>query len=150
MIVKASAKRLIRWSKGKPKAANSVSFQPAPRPRTRRPPLISSTVAACLASIAGAWNAVAATSGPERDARGDRGEGGQQRPGLPRAAGAIVARPAVEEVVAGPDRVEAELLGAQRHRPQVRPAGLPLDLGELDTDLERATGHRGPPANEDR
>ncbi len=64
MIVKASAKRLIRRSKGKPKAANSVSFQPAPRPRTSRPPLISSTVAACFASIAGAWNAVAATSGP--------------------------------------------------------------------------------------
>ncbi len=64
MIVKASAKRLIRRSKGKPKAENSVSFQPAPSPRTRRPPLISSTVPAILASIAGAWKAVAATSGP--------------------------------------------------------------------------------------
>ena len=64
MIVNASAKRLIRRSNGKPKAANSTSFQPAPRPRTSRPPLISSTVAAIFASIAGAWKAVAATSGP--------------------------------------------------------------------------------------
>jgi hypothetical protein len=64
MIVKASSKRLIRWSNGKPKARYSVSFQPAPRPRINRPPLISSTVAACLASIAGAWKLVEATSGP--------------------------------------------------------------------------------------
>ena len=66
MIVNASSKREIRWSNGKPNARNSVSFQPAPRPRIRRPPLTSSTVAASLASIAGAWNAVAATSGPSR------------------------------------------------------------------------------------
>ena len=145
MIVNASAKRLIRWSKGKPNAANSVSFQPAPRPRTRRPPLISSTVAACLASIAGAWNAVAATSGPSvtRDVTAARAASSVHASHGP--AGAVVAGPAVEEVVAGPDGIEAELLGAQRHRPQVRPAGLPLDLGELDADLERATGHRGPP-----
>ena len=43
-------------------------------------------------------------------------------------------------------RVEAELLGAQRHRAQVGPAGLPLDLGELDADLQRPTGHGAPPA----
>ena len=64
MIVNASSKREMRWSNGKPKAANSASFQPAPRPTISRPPLTSSTVAASFASIAGAWNAVAATSGP--------------------------------------------------------------------------------------
>ena len=63
-IVNASSNRLIRWSKGAPSAANSTGFQPAPRPSTRRPPEISSTVAACLASMNGWWNAVAATSGP--------------------------------------------------------------------------------------
>ena len=41
-----------------------MSFQPAPRPRTSRPPETSSTVAACFASMNGAWNADAATSGP--------------------------------------------------------------------------------------
>ena len=66
MIVNASSNRETRWSNGKPKAANSVSFQPAPRPRIKRPPLISSTVLASFASIAGVWKAVAATSGPSR------------------------------------------------------------------------------------
>ncbi len=64
MIVNASSNRSIRWSNGKPNARNSVSFQPAPRPRTKRPPLISSIVAACLASRAGLWKLVHATSGP--------------------------------------------------------------------------------------
>ena len=64
MMVNASSKRLTRWSYGKPKALYSVSFQPAPRPRIRRPPLISSRVAAFLASMAGLWKLVQATSGP--------------------------------------------------------------------------------------
>ena len=63
-MVNASSKRLTRWSYGKPKAEYSVSFQPAPRPSTRRPPLISSRVAAFLASMAGLWKLVQATSGP--------------------------------------------------------------------------------------
>ena len=63
-MVNASSNRLIRWSKGEPRAANSVSFQPAPRPRTRRPPEISSTDEASLASMNGEWNAVDATRGP--------------------------------------------------------------------------------------
>ena len=66
MIVNASSNREMRWSNGKPNDLNSVSFQPAPRPRISRPLLTSSTVAASLASIAGAWNAVDATSGPSR------------------------------------------------------------------------------------
>src|SRR6266566_4300257 len=62
MMVKASAKRATRRSKGKPKARYSVSFHPAPNPRIRRPPLISSTVPATLASMAGLWKLVQATS----------------------------------------------------------------------------------------
>ena len=64
MIVNASSNRSIRWSNGIPKARNSVSFQPAPSPRISRPPEISSIVSARLARIAGLWNAVQATSGP--------------------------------------------------------------------------------------
>src|SRR5256885_1623264 len=37
MIVNASSNRSIRWSNGRPKAWNSVSFQPAPSPNTNRP-----------------------------------------------------------------------------------------------------------------
>ena len=64
MMVKASANRDTRRSKGKPKARYSVSFHPAPRPRIRRPPLISSTVEASFASMAGLWKLVQATRGP--------------------------------------------------------------------------------------
>ena len=64
MIVNDSSNRSMRWSNGKPNARNSVSFQPAPSPSTKRPPLISSIVAACLASSAGLWKLVQATSGP--------------------------------------------------------------------------------------
>jgi hypothetical protein len=51
-------------SNGNPNARYSVSFQPTPRPRMSRPRLISSTVAAIFASIAGLWKLVHATSGP--------------------------------------------------------------------------------------
>ena len=64
MIVNDSSKRLTRWSKGKPNARYSRSFHPAPSATIRRPPETASTVAACLASIAGAWNPTDATSGP--------------------------------------------------------------------------------------
>ena len=64
MIVNASSNREIRLSNGIPNARNSVSFQPAPRPKMKRPPLISSIVSARFASTAGLWNAVHATSGP--------------------------------------------------------------------------------------
>ena len=64
MMVNASSNRLTRWSNGKPYAWYSSSFQPAPRPRIRRPPLISSSVAACLARRPGLRKLVAATSGP--------------------------------------------------------------------------------------
>ncbi len=63
-MVNASSNRLIRWSNGTPSAENSTGFQPAPTPSTSRPAEISSTVAASLASMNGAWNEAAATSGP--------------------------------------------------------------------------------------
>ena len=47
-------------------------------------------------------------------------------------------RPAVEEVLADPDGVEAEVLDRAGHVEELRPADLALDLGQLDADLERA------------
>ena len=64
---------------------------------------------------------------------------GQQRPGLPRAAGGR-SSPAIEEVLADPDGVEAEVLDRPGHVEELGPADLALDLGELDADLERAAG----------
>jgi hypothetical protein len=49
MMVNASSKRETRWSYGSPKARNSGSFQPAPRPSTKRPPDTSASVAAIFA-----------------------------------------------------------------------------------------------------
>src|SRR5439155_202744 len=40
----------------------------------------------------------------------------------------------VEVVVADPDRVEAHLLGCQRHGRVLRPANLPFHLGKLDAE----------------
>ena len=143
MIVKASSNRDTRWSKGKPKAVYSRSFQPAPRPSTSRPPEIASTVAAILASIAGAWKLVDATKGPSSTRDGDRGEGGERGPHLPRAAGHPT-RKVVEQVVAEPDRVETDVLGRTGHGEQLGPLDAPLDLGELDADPEGAcAGSRG-------
>ena len=65
-ISKASSNRDARWSNGTPNASNSVRFHPAPMPKTSRPPLTSSTVAAIFARIAGGWNPAQATSGPSR------------------------------------------------------------------------------------
>src|SRR6478736_6072417 len=114
MIVKASSKRATRWSYGKPYARYSVSFQPAPSPSTRRPPLISSTVAAFLAIIAGLWKLVEATSGP------------------------IVTRlVAVEQVIAGPDRVETHVLRGSSDVGDLAPPDRSFDLGQLNTDSDR-------------
>ena len=56
-------------------------------------------------------------------------------------------RPAVEQVLAEPDRVVAEVLDGTDHVEELRPADLTLDLGELDADLERTAadgvGHAG-------
>ncbi len=97
----------------------------------RRPPLISSIVAACLASRAGLWKLVQATSGPSSTRDGGGGDRRQHRPGLPRAARRSI-RPAIEEMLAEPDRVEAEVLDRPDHVQQLGPAHLALDLGQLD------------------
>ena len=47
---------------------------------------------------------------------------------------------AVQQVVAHPDRIEADLLGGTSNRRQLRPAHDALDLRELNADLQR-TGH---------
>src|SRR5205823_2047297 len=70
----------------------------------------------------------------ELDALGDPGEPGERRPTVPRAA----VRAAVEQVVADPDRVEAGLLGGPRHRRELVPPDVPLDLRELYADLHSA------------
>src|SRR5260221_10979514 len=53
MICSASSNRATRWSAGKPNARYSGSYQPVPRPKTRRPPLTPSAVTAIFASSAG-------------------------------------------------------------------------------------------------
>ena len=73
-IANASSNRETRRSYGIPNAANSSSFQPAPSPSTKRPPLTSSIVAAILAISPGGWNAGARDERPEPHALGRRGE----------------------------------------------------------------------------
>ena len=73
----------------------------------------------------------------ELDPRGRGGDRGQDRPGLPWAARRAVL-PAVEQVLADPDRVEPEILDRAGHVEKLGPAHVALDLGELDADLERA------------
>ena len=63
-MVNASSNRLARWSNGYPNARYSGSCHPAPRPSTRRPPLISSTVTAAFARSAGFRKLVHATKVP--------------------------------------------------------------------------------------
>ena len=65
-IANDSSKRETRWSYGIPNARYSCSFQPAPRPSTKRPPLTSSIVAAIFAIRPGGWKLAQATSGPSR------------------------------------------------------------------------------------
>ena len=53
MISSASSKRPITWSSGSPNAWACLPACPEPRPKTNRPPLISSSVSTALAVIAG-------------------------------------------------------------------------------------------------
>ena len=132
-MVKASSKRETRWSKGKPKARYSRSFQPAPSPRISRPPEMPSTVAACLASIAGAWKPVDATRGPSSTRSVTAASAASDVHDLPRAPGRAV-REVVEQVVAEPERVEPRGLGGPGHGDQLRPGHVPLHLGQLHAD----------------
>ena len=82
----------------------------------------------------------------EGDALSGDGEARQQRPRVPRPA----LRPpvvAVEQVVADPDRVEADLLGRAGHRGVLRPPHVPLDLGELHADTQ-GSRHGAQPATQ--
>ena len=58
--------RSRRLGKGRPNASCSPTFQPAPTPRMKRPPLSSSSCAAIRASSEGWRNVIEATSGPKR------------------------------------------------------------------------------------
>ena len=84
---------------------------------------------------------------PQLDPLGGTRQGGQHRPAFPRPA-RRPARPAVEEVVAEPQRVEPDVLGGARHGPQFGPADLALDLRQLHADAERPTTlrHGTPPS----
>ena len=137
-MVNASSNRLARWSNGNPYARYSTSFQPAPSPRMRRPSEISSTVVAFLASMAGLWKLVAATSGPSWTRVGDRCQRGEKRPRFPRPDGTFWGL--VQQMVADPDRVESKVLDREPHIPQLRPPDRSLDLGQLDADGERSIG----------
>ena len=141
--VNASSKRADAVvERGAEGARTPSSFQPAPSPRTRRPPEISSTVAACFASMNGAWNAVAATSGPSAtrsvaSARPARVVHASQGP--------RVSPDAYRYSRWSPTQIESKpaVLGDPRDRAQLRPADLALDLGELDADADGPAGGAG-------
>ena len=82
--------------------------RPAPSAGTKRPPLISATVAAIFA-IRQQVKGGAGHEQTELDALGRRAEGGQHRPCLPRTPLGTAVSP-VEQMVADPDRVEADRL----------------------------------------
>ncbi len=79
---------------------------------------------------------------PELDPGRGRGDGRHHRPRLPRTARRPVG-PSIQEVLAEPDRVVAEVLDRADQVEHLGPADLALDLGELDADLERALPHGG-------
>ena len=128
MIVNASSKRATRWSYGNPNARNSVSFQPAPRPSTSRPPAISSTVAGVLGEHRRVVEAVARDERPERDPARGRGERGEHRPRLPWPAGR-------------PDRRSGR---AGARRPRSRRTRRPRSARAI-VDAARASGPRARP-----
>ena len=65
---------------------------------------------------------------PKLDSRCDGRQGSQLGPCLPRASGPLAGLP-VEQVVADPQGIEAEFLGARRHGTQLRPADYVFHLG---------------------
>ena len=88
-----------------------------------------------LREQAGRVEARAGDERAERDPLGHGGECGEQGPGLPRAAlGTTVT--AVEEMIAEPDRVEADRLGGPGHRDVLGPPCLALHLRQLDPDAD--------------
>ena len=72
--------------------------------------------------------------GTELDPLRDRGETGQERPGLPRSPFPPLL--AVEVVIAQPDRVEPDLFRRPGHRRVLVPSDAAFDLRELDADAQ--------------
>ena len=136
MIVNASSKRSMRWSNGIAEGAE-LGLVPA-RPEAQHEAAAAELVdrRGLLGEQRRVVEVRAGDERPELDPRRRGRDRRQQRPGLPRAAGRPV-RPAVEEVLADPHRVEAQVLDRAGHVEQLGPADLALDLGELDADLER-------------
>src|SRR4029078_11690930 len=107
--------------------------------RSGPPAEISSIVSARLARTAGLWNAVQATSGPSsirrvaaarpasiaQRSQGPRRARPRERPAGPRGR---APPPAIEEVLAKPERVVAEILERPGHVEELGPANLALDL----------------------
>ena len=132
MIVNASSKRLTRWSNGKPKA-RVLGLVPAGAEAQDQ------AAAADLVDRRGLLREhrrrVEARRGDERpqaDPAGRGGDRGEHRPALPRPARVGDPRPAVQQVVADPDGVEADVLDPAGHRQLLRPAHDALHLGQLD------------------
>jgi hypothetical protein len=73
---------------------------------------------------------------PELDPARHGRDRGKARPGLPRPSRRPVT-PSVEQMLAEPDRVVAQVLDRADHVEDLGPAHLALDLRQLDTDLER-------------
>ena len=69
----------------------------------------------------------------EPDGRGGGGDRGERCPHLPRSS--VTDVESVEQVVAEPERIEPDRLGGPGHLDELGEGDLPLDLGELDTDL---------------
>ena len=112
MIVNASSKRATRWSNGKPKARYSVSFQPAPRPRMKRPPLISSIGRGHPRDHDRRVEADRRDERADLDPLGDRRDRRELRPGFPGSARAV----------AGPIEVDGRPPRSSRGRSPPRPA----------------------------
>ena len=74
---------------------------------------------------------------PARDRR-DPSELGPRFPGPAGAIGLVT----VQEMVANPDGVEADLLTEPNHGRDFRPANLAFHLGQLEADLQRTRGAR--------
>ena len=78
---------------------------------------------------------------PDRDAARNRGNPGQLRPGFPRAARTVRIIP-VQQMIANPDGIEAQLLAESNHCRNFRPANISLHFGKLEADLQRPRGIR--------
>ena len=112
-ISTASPKRATCDAASQPNAGQrrSLGPDPAPRPRTSRPALVSSSARDHRREQRGVAVAGAHDERPDLDAGGARGERRQDRPALPEAG-----------LVGDPQRVHAQCLGVDRERADPRPS----------------------------